>query len=194
MILAASLRTSWPDQVWLNMANVIHSSPDLGPDLAAGTPHFVKLLSVLKLSGPTFRYGITITAVLAALVIRSALNPILGANAPYLPFAFAVLLVARFAGRGPALTETALSTFCVGSFFIALHHPVLTIGLAAAIGLTLFAALGVSLSLLFARTRESLLSTAFAESSLQKQTELLYPSRKSSATTQDVIAHGMAHR
>ena len=52
-----------------------------------------------------FRYSLAVFGVLAAVGVRKTLNPLLGSNAPYLPFTLALVLIARYGGRGPALVS-----------------------------------------------------------------------------------------
>ena len=120
-----------------------------------------------------FRYGAVAAIVLAATWSRLALNPLLGPHAPYLPFALAIMFAARIGGRGPGLAATALSTLSVLRFFI---EPQATPSLwssGAIAGLTLFALVGVLISLMIGHLRESLLSTARAEDILRRKTQLV---------------------
>ena len=120
-----------------------------------------------------YRYGVAVIVVMTTVAVRSALDPLLGPNAPYLPFALAVLLVGRFLGRGPAFLATALSTLSITFFFIAPRYSLVIADPAAAAGLALFAVVGVLISLLLGNVRKSLLSSHRAEASLRKQVELL---------------------
>jgi PAS domain S-box-containing protein len=120
-----------------------------------------------------FRYGVVTAVVLAATCVRLALNPILGPHAPYLPFALAIMFAARIGGRGPGFAATALSTLGAFWFFI---EPQSTLSLwnsGALAGLTLFAVVGVLISFMIGRLRESLLSIARAEDILRRKTQLV---------------------
>ena len=55
-----------------------------------------------------FRYAAAIGVVFVVLAIRAALSPLLGVQAPLLPFLLGVLLAAYLGGRGPALLATGL--------------------------------------------------------------------------------------
>src|SRR5512141_2462894 len=77
------------------------------------------------------RYGVAVASVLAATAIREALSPVLGPNAPYLPFTLAVMIAARFGGRGPGFLATGLSTLGVPLLFLP-SFRVLDAGLPAA--------------------------------------------------------------
>ena len=96
----------------------------------------------------TAHYAIAVLAVSAAVGLRLALDPVLGAQAPYITFIAAVLVAARLGGRGPALAASALSVLSAIYFFIeprfsfALSHPY------DLVGLGLFALTGVAISLL----------------------------------------------
>ena len=62
------------------------------------------------------RYGAAIAAVMAAAVGRVALEPFLSGRGYYLFFLVAVLVVAVFGGRTPALLSAVLSVFVVHAF------------------------------------------------------------------------------
>jgi signal transduction histidine kinase/ActR/RegA family two-component response regulator len=55
------------------------------------------------------RYGVALGVVLAVFLLRWALSPFLGVQAPLLPFLLGVLLCAYLAGRGPALLASAVT-------------------------------------------------------------------------------------
>jgi len=96
----------------------------------------------------TAHYAIAVLAVSAAVGLRLALDPVLGAQAAYITFIAAVLVAARLGGRGPALAASALSVLSAIYFFLdprfsfALSHPY------DLLGLGLFALTGVAISLL----------------------------------------------
>jgi K+-sensing histidine kinase KdpD len=111
--------------------------------------------------GPVLRYGIAAVCVLGATSMRLVLNPILGLQAPYLPFALAIMAAALFGGRGPGLAATALSALSAAWFFLppayfAIADP------AARWGLLLAVLTGTLISLLIGSLRESFLSRAKA--------------------------------
>ena len=68
------------------------------------------------------RYGATVLVVLAVGGFRLALTPIMGSQAPLLPFLLAVLAAAYLSGRGPALFATFLAPALVTPLFTAWPH------------------------------------------------------------------------
>jgi len=60
-----------------------------------------------------WRYGAAALSVSVALLVRLSLFPMLGEHSPYLPFAVAVMVAARWGGRGPGFAATALSALGV---------------------------------------------------------------------------------
>jgi PAS domain S-box-containing protein len=103
----------------------------------------------------TVRYAVAVIAVLAALGIRMALDPVLGSNAPYLVFVLAVVVAARFGGRKPGWLATALSTLAVAWFFLAPRGSFAVDTLPSATGLGLFLLVGVVVSYLAPRRQLS---------------------------------------
>jgi PAS domain S-box-containing protein len=118
-------------------------------------------------SGVIWRYGIVVAAVFAATGVRLAFNPVLGAEAPHVPFAFAVIVAARFGGRGPGLAATALSTLAVDWFFLQPLHSLAVANPKDLWGLSLFAVTGSLIALLVGRLRELLLLRTRAEEALR---------------------------
>jgi len=73
-----------------------------------------------------WRYGVAVAVVLAATGVRLAFNPVVGVEAPHMPFNLAVIIAAWFGGRGPGLAAAALSAFSVDWFFLEpFHSPVI---------------------------------------------------------------------
>ena len=69
------------------------------------------------------RYALAPLAVAVAFIVRIAVSPIVGDEAPYLFFVPAVLIAGGFGGLGPGLVATALGTL-LGFFVIATFpHP-----------------------------------------------------------------------
>jgi PAS domain S-box-containing protein len=96
----------------------------------------------------TVRYAVAVFAVLAALGIRMALDPVLGSNAPYLIFVLAVMVAARFGGRKPACLATLLSTLAVTWFFLPPRGSLMIDSVPSATGLGLFFLVGLVVSFL----------------------------------------------
>ncbi|MCI0539480.1 MAG: DUF4118 domain-containing protein [Verrucomicrobiales bacterium] len=63
-----------------------------------------------------WRYGIAALFVAAAFAIRYSLNPLIGSQSPFMVFAPAALLAARFGGLGPGLA-TVIAGLVLGDFF-----------------------------------------------------------------------------
>jgi PAS domain S-box-containing protein len=119
------------------------------------------------------RYGVAVIAALAALGVRSALDPVLGVHSPYLPFIIAIIIAARFGGRGPGLLCTALSTVGAWYFFVDSRYSFRIAHHEAAAGLALFLAVGVVISLLVGHLRDSLRSITRAEADLRRNKHLI---------------------
>jgi len=96
----------------------------------------------------TAHYALAALAVAAAVGLRLAFDPVLGAQSPYLPFLAAVLVAGRLGGRGPALASTVLSCFSVRYFFLEPRYSFALPQPAAATGLGLFAMVAIAISLL----------------------------------------------
>jgi len=122
---------------------------------------------------PGLRYGVAGLATLAALGVRSALDPLIGVQSPYLPFTIAVIGVARFGGRGPGFAATALSAFGVVFFSLGPRYSAGIASPKGAVGLALFACVGSAISLLIGHLRESLDTAARAEEALRRKGQLI---------------------
>lgn len=114
------------------------------------------------------RYAVAAAAVLAALGIRLALDPLLTRNSPYLPFILAIIVAAYFGGRGPALAAAALSVLASWYFLIDPRGSFAIVDRGAAGGLVLFAIVGCIIGLLVGRLRQALLDTARSEEPLSQ--------------------------
>ena len=113
------------------------------------------------------RYGVAAVAGVVALGIRMVLDPVLGEEAPYLPFTLAVIVASRFGGRGPGLAATGLGLLSIWYFIL---HPSYSFRLPSpnqTAGLALFAAVATAISLLIGQVRESLLSRVRSEERLR---------------------------
>ncbi|HWJ19031.1 MAG TPA: ATP-binding protein [Geobacterales bacterium] len=126
---------------------------------------------VLVAPSPALRYGLAGIAALAAVGARSALDPVLGPYSQFPLGSLAVIVAARFGGRGPGLATTALSAFGILRFVIEPSDSLVVPNREASAGLALFVVVGTLLSLLVGQLRESLLSTARAEGDLRRASE-----------------------
>jgi signal transduction histidine kinase/ActR/RegA family two-component response regulator len=81
-----------------------------GSDQAMAPPPslFSNLGPLIPAHATAFRYGAAIGVVLVVFALRAALSPLLGVQAPLLPFLLGVLLAAYLGGRGPGLLATGL--------------------------------------------------------------------------------------
>ena len=116
------------------------------------------------------RYAGAAMAALAALGVRMALDPVMGSQAPYVPFIIAIVVASRYGGRGPGLAATAISAAAVAWFYL---QPLGSLAIAdpnAAAGLALFVLAGVIISFIVGRLHKSLLS-AVREEPAPRQTE-----------------------
>jgi len=94
-------------------------------------------------------------AVALATGVRIALDPVVGLHSPYLPFVLALIVAARYGGRGPGLAATATSMLVVAYFFL---EPLYSFSIAepwAMVGLALYGVVGVAISLLVGQLRHS---------------------------------------
>src|SRR5947209_4919805 len=85
-------------------------------------------------------YGVALAAVALAFLLRTALEPVLRGEAPYLLFVPAVLVAAGVGGMGPALTATTLSAVLVITFIAGIPNS-----LADAINAGAFALIGIGM-------------------------------------------------
>jgi len=112
-------------------------------------------------------------ALVSAVGIRAALDPILAHNVPYMPFAVAVMIAGRFGGRGPALLNTALCMLSVEWFFLEPRYSFSVASPAAAASLALFAIVGVGISMFSSELRRSMLELAGTAAALRQQAQLI---------------------
>lgn len=135
---------------------------------------------VLSAASP---YAVAAAAVVVAMAIRLALDPVLHRHAPYLPFALSVMVAARHGGRLPGLAATALSAVAITHYLISPTGSLAVADPGAAAGMALFVVVGSLISLLVGHLRESLLATARAEEALRRQAQLIDLSHDAIITT-----------
>jgi two-component system cell cycle sensor histidine kinase/response regulator CckA len=119
------------------------------------------------------RYGVAVFAALAALVVRIALDPVLGAHSPYLPSTLAVMVAAWFGGRGPGFAATAFSTLGIQFFLIEPRFSFAIAHREAVAGLALFVVVASLISVLVGNLRASQLAIARAEEALWRKAQLV---------------------
>jgi signal transduction histidine kinase/CheY-like chemotaxis protein len=91
----------------------VHSSSSGQP----ATPPPAYIGPLLRDDARVLRYGAAAVVVLAIAGIRALLAPLLGTQAPLLPFVLGVFAVAYLAGRGPALLASALTPLLATVWF-----------------------------------------------------------------------------
>src|SRR5690349_21093081 len=64
-----------------------------------------------------FRYAAAVGVVLVIFALRAALAPLLGLQAPLLPFLLGVLICAYLGGRGPALVASVITPILATLWF-----------------------------------------------------------------------------
>ncbi len=69
---------------------------------------FSNIGPLIPAHAPAIRYAAAVGVVLVVIALRAALAPLLGVQAPLLPFLLGVLAAAYLGGRGPALLATGL--------------------------------------------------------------------------------------
>jgi PAS domain S-box-containing protein len=116
---------------------------------------------------------LAVAAALAAAGIRLTLEPAVGPYAPYLPFVLAVIVSARFLGRGPSFTATVVSALAASYLFLEPRNSFVIAEPAALANLILFLLVGITVSLLVSQLQASLISSAKKERILKWQTELI---------------------
>ncbi|MGE3807144.1 MAG: PAS domain S-box protein, partial [Gemmataceae bacterium] len=93
-------------------------------------------------------YGVGVTAVALAFVIRWLLTPVLGSDLPYPTFFLAVMLTAWVGGLRPALLALVLSLPLAGYFFVAPRYSLVLAGAREAIGFGIFTFVSLLMSIM----------------------------------------------
>lgn len=94
------------------------------------------------------RYGGALVAVVLAALVRPALDPVLGKLFPFATLFFAVLVVAGYAGRGPALVATAFGAIVLARFLLPSRGGFAVRGVEDQAGMVLYLAVGLGIALL----------------------------------------------
>ena len=110
---------------------------------------------------------------MAALGVRVALDPVLGAHSPYLPFLLAIIFAANVGGRGPGYAATALSMAAVTWYLLAPRHSPMVSDPHAVAGLALFVVVGWLVALLVGNLQVALFSATRAQQDLRIQARLI---------------------
>ncbi|HUQ11826.1 MAG TPA: hybrid sensor histidine kinase/response regulator [Steroidobacteraceae bacterium] len=77
---------------------------------------------IIPTQATAFRYVAAIGVVLVIFALRAALAPLLGLQAPLLPFLLGVMIAAYLGGRGPAILASALTPFLATIWFTSWPH------------------------------------------------------------------------
>ena len=94
------------------------------------------------------RYGSAVIVVVLATVARLALDPLLGDLFPFATLFFAVLIVAGYGGRGPALMATLLGAIASARFLLPPRDGLAVQGVENQAGMALFLAVSLGIALL----------------------------------------------
>ncbi|MDB5350084.1 MAG: domain S-box [Planctomycetota bacterium] len=97
---------------------------------------------------PLQRYGAAVAAVILATVARLALDPALGDLFPFATLFLSVLVVAAYAGRGPALLATAFGAVASVLFLLPPRSGFAVRGFDNQAGLVVYLVVGVGIALL----------------------------------------------
>ena len=89
------------------------------------------------------RYAVAVMAALAAAALRGALSPLWGHDLPFLTFVPAIVLSAWAGGFGPGMVTTILSAALADYFWLPPFNAFGVSGVADAIGLVFFTAIGL---------------------------------------------------
>ena len=94
------------------------------------------------------RYGSAVIGVLLATIARLALDPVLGDMFPFATLFFAVLIVAGYGGRGPALLATVLGAVASARFLLPPRDSFAVHGVENQAGLVLYLAISLGIAIL----------------------------------------------
>jgi PAS domain S-box-containing protein len=114
------------------------------------------------------QYGTAILATLVATLLRKVLDPILQQTAPFSVYYAAVMFTAWYAGFRPSLLCLLLGAVLADCLFIEPHHSILDSNLEHQVGLALYIAVGVFVSLLSELLHASRRRTEAAHAELAK--------------------------
>ena len=95
-------------------------------------------LSARISKGTGTRYAVAVLAILVALLVRLALNPLLGSYAPYITLFPAVAFCAWYCGVGPSIVSVVLALIGARYWFIPPIHSLGTVGMAEGVGILTF--------------------------------------------------------
>ncbi len=111
------------------------------------------MLSLPRSTWP--RYGLAVASVVVAVAIRLALDPVLGDLFPFATLFFAVLIVAGYAGHGPALLATGLGAVLSARFLLPPRDSLTVRGVENQAGLALYLVVGLGIALFGGALRDA---------------------------------------
>src|SRR5688572_27027955 len=83
---------------------------------------YAQLGPVIPANATVLRYAAAVGVVLVVFAARAALAPLLGQQAPLLPFLLGVLVSAYLGGLGPAILASAMTPFLATIWFTSWPH------------------------------------------------------------------------
>jgi len=119
------------------------------------------------------RYGAAVAAVVIAAATRLALDPLLGDTFAITPLLFAILIVAGYGGRGPALLTTILGGVVAARFLFPPRAGFAELGAEDRAGLVFYLAIGLGIAILGGSMRKARRRAEANEAEAVGQRELL---------------------
>ena len=119
------------------------------------------------------RYGLAAIVLVAAVALRLALDPWAGGHAPFATLFLGILVVAAFAGRGPALLVTILGAVAGAYLFLAPRYSLAIGDVGDRIRLGLYVVVGAGIAVLGGGLREALRRSEAARSAAAREHEQL---------------------
>jgi PAS domain S-box-containing protein len=123
-----------------------------------------------RASSPTRRYGIAVLVAAIGVALRLAAEPVVGHTAPYILLLFAVMVAARYGGFGPGFFVTVSSALVAAFLFLEPRYSWAIADRAQVVGLALFVAAGIGISVLASHLRQAL-SEMVQETAEREQAE-----------------------
>jgi PAS domain S-box-containing protein len=114
------------------------------------------------------RYGVAVLAVFTATAIRMALTPLLGDDVPFITFFPAIIAVAWLGGWRPAVLSTGLFAAIANYLFVEPHGAFALSNPAHLAALAIFIAVGLGISAITGRFRQSRISEQLARARAER--------------------------
>lgn len=141
---------TWPDSElheWRNADLHGHASSDLSPASSFRWNAWIDFFSKRQIAS----YCLAVVSTIAAILVRMALDPILGEEYPYITFMFAIILTAWYGGVKPSMVALVLGFMSAAYFFKYPRGSVEVYGLDDQVGMVLYITVGFS-SILFSES------------------------------------------